>query len=57
MLPVLSIANQDDTRHYTAETRVVSASGHVLPNYANAPVPVNATREDLRRVISEHLAR
>ncbi|HEV7214071.1 MAG TPA: hypothetical protein VGP33_03020, partial [Chloroflexota bacterium] len=42
---------------FVTETRVVSASGQVLPTYANAPVPVNATREDLRRVIGEHLTR
>lgn len=41
---------------FVTETRVMSAGGQVLPNYANAPVPVNATREDLQRVIRERLA-
>lgn len=40
---------------FVTETRVIRASGHLAPTFANAPVPVNATREDLQRVIREHL--
>ena len=40
---------------FVTETRVIRASGHLEPAYANRPVPVNATREDLLRVIGERL--
>ena len=40
---------------FVTETRVVRASGHLAPTYANHPVPVNAARDDLMRVIRERL--
>jgi threonine synthase len=42
---------------FVTETRVISANGQVMPHFANAPVPISATREDLTRVIGEHLTR